>query len=81
MKKARLKIPRAAFNFAMFLTKEERESFLSGIRFDQDHVYNAFGYIRFYVIGGKILVTEIQGDMYGALKSNRLRRACKLPAP
>ncbi|MFH1460614.1 MAG: hypothetical protein ABIG64_09650 [Candidatus Omnitrophota bacterium] len=45
----------------------------------QNHVPDAFAFIRFYMINNKIIVTDLQSDMYSSLSSNYKRRLKNWP--
>lgn len=64
--------------FAMYLEPQRmREIELQMLDGEEDHVENAFAYIRYYQIKDVFSVAEIQSDYFGRLESRSLRERYK----
>ncbi len=68
-------IPADANLFSMTLPEAEiARSFGTGFeKLSFGHLENSFGYIRFYVRGDDVVVTEIQSEIYGGLQTDDQR--------
>lgn len=75
-----LGIPRDAQLFSMILKPEERRKYLSNYlvndleELEGLHLGGAFGYLRFYVRGLDVVVTEIQSDHYSKIRNPEFRK-------
>lgn len=75
-----LGIPREAYLFNMSLAdREVRDEFQGSLeQFPFLHLQDSFGYIRFYVRGSDLVVTEIQSEIYRHLTDPRLKSKYKM---
>lgn len=66
----RMGIPDDAQLFGMFLGDAEiRQHFPEGYEFPFRHLHQAFAYIRYYLRGTDLFITEIQSEVFGKLKN------------